>query len=494
MRAIPSGTEIIGRPIELMNRRATGTSRPTFQLVFGVTQDGMHPAALSATGGSPPMPVGTLKINFIKPIQITIPGTTKSILPFRISDNSGLAWMVGVLYEDVFQTLASSNVRGSIDPFQIWEFLFRRTQGYTGELHDTRTQLNEANEVFNQYRRTKNPQLILTALARFLTERVPGYHAGYVPGPGGAGAYAPGPYGYPTWGAPPQPVGAGAYGMAPAPYQPMSFAPPRAPGYAPGGLAPSIALRPADGPGGIQYDIPLGATKTIVDTLKLFRDLMVRQSSPAATRAVTLSTKVNADRTIQTNVCRDPYWVGTSTTDTNLSRIYPWATLQFLSITDWTKLSKEARVADSILKPEWREFINELERLYASAGMKLTRATPTSYFLDQLRVTDVDKLKVCAEGRAGSVPFTPIQGALDKIQAAYTAHVAAVWGILNSLIVVIADPAKRTEVVRLHPDVFGGTVKSSKVYVDEKATQARKLIADFYLNIERIYVETIKAL
>jgi hypothetical protein len=83
---------------------------------------------------------------------------------------------------------------------------------------------------------------------------------------------------------------------------------------------------------------------------------------------------------------------------------------------------------------------------------------------------------------------------LDKIQAAYTAHVAAVWGILNSLIVVIADPAKRTEVVRLHPDVFGGTVKSSKVYVDEKATQARKLIADFYLNIERIYVETIKAL
>jgi hypothetical protein len=498
IRPIPGGTEIIGKPVELINRRATGTARPTFQLVFGAAQDGMHPAALSATGGSPPMPTGTLKMNFIKPIQITLPGTTKSILPFRISDNSGLAWMVGVLYEDMFQTLAASNTRAPVDPFQVWEFLFRRTQGYTGELHDTRTQLNEANEVFNQYRRTKNPQVILTALARFLTERIPGYHAGYVPGApaGGAGAYMPGPYGYTPWAPPAAP---GAYGMAPAPIQPLAFAPPRPASLAgigmapPAGAPPSIALRPAGAydPAGIQYDIPLAATKTIIDSFKGFRDLMARQSSPAATRAITLSTKVNADRSIQTNICRDPYWIGT---DSNLSRVYPWATLQFLSITDWSKLSKEARMADSVLMPEWRKFIDDLDRLYSSAGLKLTRTVPGAYFLDQMRVTDTDKLRVCAEGRAGSVPFAPIQAALEKIQAAYTAHVAAMWGILNSLIVVIADPAKKTEVVRLHPDVFGGNVKSSKKYVEEKAAQARKLIADFYLDVERIYVETIKSL
>jgi hypothetical protein len=144
--------------------------------------------------------------------------------------------------------------------------------------------------------------------------------------------------------------------------------------------------------------------------------------------------------------------------------------------------------------PEWRKFVDDLDSLYTSAGLKLTRTIPRAYFLDQLRVTDLDKLKVCAEGRAGSVPFAPIQTALEKIQGAYMAHVAAMWGILNSLIVVIADPAKKTEVVRLHPDVFGSSVKSSKKYVEEKVSQARRLIADFYLNIERIYVDTIKVL
>ena len=494
IRPIATGTDILGRPLELINRRAAGTSRPTFQLVFGAAQDGMHPAQLTATGGSPPMPVGSLKINFIKPIQITLPGTTKSILPFRISDNSGLVWMVGILYDDIFQTLAISNTRGPLDPFQIWEFLFRRTQGYTGELQDTRTQLNEANEVFNQYRRTKNPQVILTALSRFLTDRIPGYHAGYAPG----GAMPmPAPYGYPPWMPPqvPPPVqgpgaygmaqGPGAYGMAPVPgaFQPMQFAAARPPG-----LASSIALRP-DMAAGIQYDIPLAATRTIVDTLKSFRDMMVRQSSPAATRAVTLSTKINADRTIQTNICRDPYW-----SEANLSRVYPWATLQFLSVSDWSKLSKESRVADSILMPEWRKFVDDLERLYARTGAKLTRSVPTAYFLDQLRVTDIDKIRVCAEGRSGSVPFLPIQAAIAELQAIYTVHVAAVWSILNSLIVVIVDPAKKMEVVRLHPDVFGGTVKSSKSYVEEKAAAARRLIVDFYLATERIYVETIMKL
>lgn len=488
IRPIPGGTEIIGKSIELVNRRATGMSRPTFQLVFGATQDGMHPAAMTATGGNPPMPVGSLKINFIKPIQITLPGTTKSILPFRISDNSGLAWMVGVLYEDIFQTLAASNNKGPFDPFQIWEFLFRRTQGYTGELHDTRTQLNEANEVFNQYRRTKNPQVILSALARFLTERVPGYHAGYAP-PGGGPLPGIAPYGYPGW-VPPAPAAAGAYGMAPAPIQPMQFAPARLPVA---GAGASIALRPTDAAGvGIQYDIPLAATKTITDTLKSFRELLAKQSSPAATRAVTLSTKVNEGppRSIQTNICRDPYW-----TATNLSGIYPWATLQFLSIMDWSKLSRETRVADGILKDEWRTFVNDLEKLYATTGaISLTRSTPTSFFLDQLRVTGVDKLRVCVEGRAGSVAFLPIQEALAELQEVYTAHVAAIWGILNSLIVVIADPAKKTEVVRLHPDVFGSSVKSSKAYVEEKAAAARKLISEFYLRVETIYVETIKGL
>lgn len=486
IRPIPGGTEIIGKPIELINRRATGTSRPTFQLVFAATHDGMHPASMTASGGSPPMPMGSLKINFIKPITITLPGTTKAILPFRISDNSGLAWMVGVLYEGVFHTLAASNTRGPLDPFEIWELLFRRTQGYAGELHDTRTQLNEANEVFNQYRRTKNPQVILTSLARFLTERVPGYHAGYVPPPPGGAAAG---YGYPGGWIPPPP----GYGMALAPIQPLPLGGLRPPPVGAAGAA-GIALRPIDPAlgAGIQYDIPLAATKTITDTLKSFRELLAKQSSPAATRAVTLSTKVNEGppRSIQTNICRDPYW-----TASNLSSVYPWATLQFMSITDWTKLSRESRVADNILMPEWRKFVDDLERLYAtSGGMTLVRSTPTSYFLDQLRVTGVDKLRVCAEGRAGSVAFLPVQEALSEIQEIYTAHVKAMWDILNSLIVVIVDPAKKTEVVRLHPAVFGTTVKSSKAYVEEKAAAARKLISEFYLRVETIYVNTINKL
>lgn len=486
IRPLPTGTEIIGRPIDLVNRRATGINKPTFQLVFGPAQDGMHPAALSATGGSPAMPAGSLKINFIKPIQLNLPGTTKSFLPFRISDNSGLAWMVGILYEDVFQTLATSNTKGPFDPFQIWEFLFRRTQGYTGELHDTRTQLNEANEVFNQYRRTKDSQVIIRALTRFLTDRVPGFHAG---------AVAPPPLGYPgyaaPWGAYPPP--AAAAGLAPAPIQPLAMIKPTGLGAAAaaagaGALAPSIALRPGEGVG-VQYDIPLAATRMITDSLKSFRELLPRQSSPAAVRAISLSAKVNPDRTIMTNICRDPYW-----TEVNLNRVYPWATLQFLSFTDWTKLTKETRMADTLLAAEWRDFVNGLDRIYTSAGLKLTRAVPNAYFLDQLRVTEVERLRVCAEGRAGAVPFQPIQAGVAALQEAYTAHVARMWDILNSLIMVIVDPEKKAEVVRLHPSVFGNTMKSSKAYVEERAAAARKALVEFYLKVEQIYVDTIKSL
>jgi hypothetical protein len=229
-----------------------------------------------------------------------------------------------------------------------------------------------------------------------------------------------------------------------------------------------------------------------VDTLKSFRELLTKQSSPAATRAITLSTKVNSGppRSIQTNICRDPYW-----TLPNLSSVYPWATLQFLSVTDWSKLSKESRVGDSILMADWKDFVNGLERLYAtSGGAQLTRTSPGAFFLDQLRVTGLEKIPVCAGGRANTAAYGPIQEALARIQEIYTAHVADMWDILNSLIVVIADPAKKTEVVRLHPAVFGATIKSSKVYVEEKAAAARKAISKFYLEVERIYVETINRL
>ena len=458
-----AGIDLTGQQIEMLGR---SSGKIKYYLKFHATADGMYPASLTAIGGEPPMPAGGLKITFAKPVQV--PGTERTFLPLRVSDNAGIPWMVGILFDNVFQSLASPTtpVAGGYNPYNLWEALFRKTQGYAGELHEPRAKINEANEVFNTFKRSRSSQPLLNALSRFLTENVPGYTAGY--------AAPAAPYGYPAAAAGIFPGAAPAYGYPGYPYAQI-----------PGPLVPrAIPLRPtaALDYAGMQYDIPTVAAKSITDTLKIFKDALPKQSSPAAVRVYTLASKINADRTIQLGVCRDPYWI-----EPNLSKVYPWATFQFLSIESWESL-KDRPTAK--LYPEWHSFISDLSSLYSGGTdrPKLSRLSD-SIFLDQLKISDIEKMTICesSDNQRVSRPDL-IRASIDRIQALYKDHVKSMWAILNTLIVVIVDPEKKTEVVRLHPNVVSG---SSRKYVDDIATKTRELLAKFYISVEREYLAVL---
>jgi hypothetical protein len=461
-----SGIDLTGQHIEMLGR---GPSKIKYYLKFHATVDGMYPASLTATGGEPPMPPGGLKITFAKPVQV--PGTDRTFLPIRISDNAGIPWMVGILFDNVFQSLATqtmpSALAGGYNPYNLWEALFRKTQGYAGELHEPRSKINEANEVFNAFKRSRQPQPLLTALSRFLTENVPGYIAGYAQPP---------PYGYP----------AAAAGIIPAAapygYQPY-IAPPAYPS-APGPLRPAaIPLRPTMyDTTSAQYDIPTAAAKSITETFKLFKDALPKQSSPAAVRVYTMASKINPDRSIQLGVCRDPYW-----TETNLNKVYPWATFQFLSVESWESLKDRTTTK---FYPEWRSFVADMTALYSGGTdrPKIIRLSESA-FLDQLKFGDLEKMTICAAPERQRITRPElIQASIERIQILYKAHVKVMWEILNSLIVVIVDPEKKTEVVRLHPNVVAG---ASRLYVDTISARTRELLAKFYLAIEREYLAVL---
>ncbi len=110
-----------------------------------------------------------------------------------------------------------------------------------------------------------------------------------------------------------------------------------------------------------------------------------------------------------------------------------------------------------------------------------------------MSVKGYDKLDFCGRTQ----PFTPIQEGIAALQAKYAAHVPKVWTLLNELIVVIQiedDTGAKRDVVRLHPRIVTGTTRTTSDYVSEKAAEARKLLTDFYQNIEQEYVNTINKL
>ena len=480
-----AGGTIVGRRFELVNSRG-GAGRPTFSLVFGETRDGLYPASLFATAaaGTAAMPTGALKIAFANPITLPGPPTMAavSVLPVRITDTGGVPWMVGILHNNMFKSINPTPAAGDgpYDPFDIWEQLFRRTQGWsdpTRPYFERREQTNAANEVFEQFKRLRNPQIILATVERFLMEYVPGYYSGYGPGAGVAGYPGAGPYGYPVAGAALPPMVPGAAAFAPR-YPPVGI------GAAGARALPALAPAPAGGVDGLRYDIPLSAGRSINDALKLFREAITRESSPAAVRSNTLAAQIYPNRTVQLGICRDPYWG-----EKNLARILPWAAFQFLCIKDWKLMSAERRSAGGNFEEEWLKFTENLTTRIYTAAPKLEGAG----FLDQMRFSGMDKIAGCAGGVAPIITnIDALQYGLEQIRNRYNRHVREVWAILNTLIVVIQDPdAKGLEVVRLHPAVV--QQGSSTKYVAAKAAEARKMLLSFYTDIEDLYMQTIRA-
>jgi hypothetical protein len=213
--------------------------------------------------------------------------------------------------------------------------------------------------------------------------------------------------------------------------------------------------------------------------------MIPKQSSPAAVRANTLANKENRDRTVQTGVCRDPYWQ-----ESNLGKIYPWATFQFLSIKDWKTMADERTV---VFHDDWTNFLSRLTSTYNSAP-KFERPNGAK-FLNQMRFSNMaalNKMPICERG---TVRFKEVQDGLLSLHGLHERHVAAMWNILNSLIIVIEDPDTKTETVRLHPNIVSPTASiSSKQYVEDQATKARGLLAEFYASVEEIYMRAVNAM
>jgi hypothetical protein len=491
------GSMTSGKKFPITNRYGRA-GMPTFYLTFGEGRDGIYNATLTAVGTTDrPMPAGGLRVQFTNPIPV--PGKTESILPIRVTDTAGVPWMVGILCRDLFETLNATSATGGSAPGDIWEQIFLRAAGTDAAAarrevayYETHDQLATANEIFNQFRRSKDSRVILQAVERYLMD-VLGYYPGY--GDGGAAAMAQ-PAGVDIYGRVIQyaipgavggirPVGAGAGVGAgvggiipryPIPAVGSRFAPPR----------PISLIAPAEGVG-LKYDIPLAAGKYINETLTAFRNAVPTLASPAAVRAHTLMSRVNADRTIQTGICQDPYWA-----QPNLSRIYPWLTLQFLCVDNWKVLTAEKRDISGVMYPEWDGFLGQMFTLYNDAALG-PRLTTNTGFLGTIKFEGAATLKLCKDPSLQRIErIDMVQACLVELHELYDNHVRKMWEILNSLIIVVQAPDTGNEVVRLHPDVFKSG-KGSKEYIDGKAAIARADISKFYLNIEATYLKTIRS-
>jgi hypothetical protein len=432
----------------------------------------------------PAFPKGSLQVQLMAPIRVPGTPTEESILPFRIADSSDVPWMAGALYKSLFFTAAPDPADPTaVSPFDVWTDIFRRTQRIDipsyRDARETRANINRAAEVFTRYAQTQDPRPFLQAMATLLSiwaeyrPEVVGYPPVTMPG------YPPvavGPYGYPP------PIPPPAYPRPPPPPITSAALRPAAPTLA-GATVTSI---PA--PTTATYDLSKPSADVILRTLRNYRQLIPDESSPAAVRAFTLAGKVNPDRTVNTDVCNDPYWrLG------GLHLIYPWATLQFLCVNNWEKLGTSG--GKDVFHPIWTTFLNGLRGLYPDASGNTAHpriAGPKeNQVLNGLTFTQIGNPAICKDSRSPRVRFIKVQDGLLTLQGRYERHVRRVWEILNSLIVVIVDPETREQTVRLHPNVYGS---ASGAYVEKQAATAREALTEFYLGVETDYLKTVDAL
>jgi hypothetical protein len=412
---------------------------------------------------------GSLRLQLLNPI--IVPGTTKQMLPVRVLDNTGIPWMVGVMYDNIYKPLSKDSYSSA---FNVWGLLFRKSRGENVPLLEADfTQLQMSSRIFDQVRQTGRPDGILQALTQFMTEHIPDYKPVQSPYGGPINPYgATNPYGAPVnpyggpYGAPINPYG--------APVNPYPQANPYGPQANPySGYKPQAGLQinPIQT---VQYAIPdQQVTRSILAMLGSFKDLFTKTSCPASVRANTLSMRVNADRTIRSGICMDPYWK-----EPNLGRIYPYATFQFLCMKDWRTAGKSGYT------DELKQFVEGLKGVYQGA---VTGTAP----LETAKFTVAPPICSENQGREINVKFQAVQRGLQAINAEYKEHTKAIWSILSNLVEVIEDPETKVEIVRLVPNA---TKTATKDYIEDLAVKARNQIGGHYVRLEGFYYETVKAL
>lgn len=428
------------------------------------------------------MPTGGIRMQFLEPMTIvTQRGQSTSMMPVRLLDSTGITWAAGVLHGGYFQSFYNTTPHSYLAP--LFEMLFRRTQGWQVVLPETRAAINSANEVFTQLKKNPDPSIILLSISNYLQQ----IDSGLVPSRdmGVAAGYQPQQrwdYQLP-----------GQYMTGPGPGMPPTV--PYRPPYDALGLQPYRGQRQMAGiigpPTGAYQAVYDSADNAVLKMLKRYRSALGRQSmlsnSPAVVRALTLSASVDpTTRDVQTNICADPYW-----TQTSLNDVFPWETLQFLCTKDWNSLIRGGSVA--AFTPEWEQFLSGLTEIYAGADLPAFVRPAGAVTLDKMRFRGAPTLPACKDGRSPRVAPREIEAGLGSIQTLYTRHVEKMWEVLNGLLSIVTDPQKRVEAVRLNPAVTSSTQSSAK-YIEKQATIARQAIVEFYLALEREYVNTIRTM
>jgi len=479
---------------------APGQPKFSLQIRQNQESDGSVVGYLTVVGVG--YPQGYLKVNFLNPASIPTIGTSPiSLLPLQVVDNTGLSWMCGVLYQYTFISLSPSKQQDY--PFDLLASIFRKSATdavpYAENKVETRAALQAADTVFNQARLSRTATPILEVIGPLLP--------GYRPTAPGYGYPPPTGYGYPP--APPTTPG-GTLSLLP-----------RRPTSALAALSTyGAAARPGELVAG-EYVIPPPAAKTILTTFRRHAGEIGAANNPAQIRATLLAGQVLRDRTIQTRICQDPYWNAAT-----LATVYPWAALQFLCIENIRALGATTTPAAPLqpvvpqpvagsaagliptaqvqppaatptitrpkLSAEWLEFVSGLRAVYSGAeGLpKLTPAAATQS-LEDLRFLDVAKARGCGTpGRSPRARFQEIQNGVLRLQGLYEEHAKAVWKLLNSLVFVLEDPDRKSEIVRLNPQIFSSGMSTS-AFIEGKAVEARNLLKDFYLTVEKTYTETI---
>jgi hypothetical protein len=437
----------------------------------------------SPSGALDPMPAGSFKLQLLNPL--TVPGTNESILPIRVLDNTGIPWMVGVLFANIYKPLSTEYEDGQ-DTFLVWNNLFRRSQvgSQQSQLNETFVQLQQYNLIFEQVKLKRNESLF-TALTPWLSSvqyfrgfnpallrpqppSFPGYGAPGFSGYGAPGYGAPGFSGFPGY----APLPGSLPVPLPVPLPPVPLPPVPRPQYGPQyGQAP------------IQYAIPNPqATRSILTTIKGFKDMYAKKSCPVSVRAHTIMLLENPDRTIRTGICNDPYW-----TEPNLNRIFPFATLQFLCIKDWNTLGLQ-QLPQNTFAPEWDTFVKGLADIY---GPFLSGSGTLDQMSFKMSSSGLPLCSTIPYPKEVTVRFQEVKGCIDTLQAEYTRHTEVIWKILMNLVEVIEDPETKTELVRLVPKA---TRTGTKAYIESMAVEARTEIVKHYLAVEKTYYTAAKML
>lgn len=506
-------------------------SIPQFTLYLNrvASADGSFSGYIVASGGEPQLPQNAyLKIIFLDPITVSY-SPLMQVLPIQVLDGTGLSWMCGVMcgamYKHAYLSLARPQTQEQEiqNPLLILYAIFRKAQPeipadprLASIIESPRT-LAEAEYIFKNARenQSQRSEIILSRISSFLSAigiRVPSTTPS-----------APGGLGY----RPPLLTSAAPTALREIGY-PKYMAP----------TVPGAGVRPGELIAG-EYVIPPPAAKTILTTFRKYAGEIGAANNPAQIRATLLAGEVLRDRSIQTRICQDPYWNAPS-----LAAVYPWAALQFLCITNLREMGSMSAATPQATTPimpviptpvggsgtaampappapvirpsgparirlsnEWKRFIEELHKIYSgveglpnltstSAAATAARPAPptatTTPLLEEQRFLNLIKTKGCAiPGRSPRVRFQEIQNGVLRLQGLYEEHAKEVWKILNSLIYVIEDPDSKAELIRLNPRIFsdGG---STSAFVEAKAVEARNLLINYYLEIEKTYTETIR--